>query len=163
MTAEFNIRWDMPPAAIEAESFATIEREFRGWKELPPAEWKVMRRLIHTTADLSIGTGLAFRHDPIPSALEALRRHCPIFCDSNMIRAGLSVERLRRAHPGYAREDIHCHISDADIAEQAKSTGRTRAICAAEKRAPSWTEPSSSSGTPPFPWPASPGTRWRKA
>ena len=136
MTSEFNIRWDMPPAAIEAESFAAIEREFYGWEELPPAEWKVMRRLIHTTADLSIGEGLAFRHDPIPSALEALRRHCPIFCDSNMIRAGLSVERLRRAHPGYAREDIHCHISDADIAEQAKSTGRTRAICAAEKARP---------------------------
>lgn len=136
MTSEFNIRWDMPPAAIEAESFAAIEREFHGWEELPPAEWKVMRRLIHTTADLSIGEGLAFRHDPIPSALEALRRHCPIFCDSNMIRAGLSVERLRRAHPGYAREDIHCHISDADIAEQAKSTGRTRAICAAEKARP---------------------------
>ena len=28
MTSEFNIRWDMPPAAIEAESFAAIEREF---------------------------------------------------------------------------------------------------------------------------------------
>ena len=55
MTSEFNIRWDMPPAAIEAESFAAIEREFHGWEELPPAEWKVMRRLIHTTADLSIG------------------------------------------------------------------------------------------------------------
>ena len=90
MTSEFNIRWDMPPAAIEAESFAAIEREFHGWEELPPAEWKVMRRLIHTTADLSIGEGLAFRHDPIPSALEALRRHCPIVFDSNRIRAGLS-------------------------------------------------------------------------
>lgn len=136
MTAASDIRWDMSPAAIEAESFAIIEREFRGWKELPQAEWKVMRRLIHTTADLSIGAGLAFRHDPIPSALAALRSHCPIFCDSNMIRAGLSVERLRRAHPGYSREDIHCYISDADIAAQAKATGRTRAICAAEKARP---------------------------
>lgn len=36
MTSEFNIRWDMPPAAIEAESFAAIEREFHGWEELPP-------------------------------------------------------------------------------------------------------------------------------
>ena len=60
MTAAPEIRWDMSPAAIEVESFATIEREFQGWEELPPAEWKVMRRLIHTTADLSIGEGLAF-------------------------------------------------------------------------------------------------------
>ena len=123
MNAASEIRWDMSPAAIEAESFATIEREFPGWEELPPAEWKVMRRLIHTTADLSIATGLACHH-------------CPIFCDSNMIRAGLSVERLKRAHPGYTKEDIHCYIADADIAAQAKATGRTRAICAAEKARP---------------------------
>lgn len=133
MTAASEIRWDMSPAAIEAESFSTIEREFPGWEKLPPAEWKVMRRLIHTTADLSITRGLAFRHDPVSSALAALRSHCPIFCDSNMIRAGLSVERLRRAHPGYTKEDIHCYIADADIAARAKATGRTRAICAAEK------------------------------
>lgn len=136
MTDDPEIRWDMSPAAIEAESFATIEREFRGWENLPPEEWKVMRRLIHTTADLSIAGGLAFRHGPIVSALEALRVRRPIFCDSNMIKAGLSVERLRRAHPGYTKEHIHCYIADADIAAQARASGRTRAICAAEKARP---------------------------
>lgn len=79
MTAAPEIRWDMSPAAIEVESFATIEREFQGWEELPPAEWKVMRRLIHTTADLSIAAGLAFRHDPIPSALGGPPQPLPHF------------------------------------------------------------------------------------
>lgn len=83
-----------------------------------------------------IAESLVFHHNPIESGLAALRAKAPVFCDSNMIRAGLSLDRLRRLNPAYTRDDIHCHISDEDIAAQAAATHRTRAICAAEKARP---------------------------
>lgn len=130
------IRWDLNAAEIEQESFRTIESECPESDSLPLPQWRVARRLIHTTADTEIARTLVFRHHPIESGLEALRRKSPVFCDSNMIRAGLSIDRLRLLNPDYTREDIHCHISDPDIVEQAKATHRTRAICAAEKALP---------------------------
>lgn len=130
------IRWDLNAIEIESESFRTIEREYPEWEKLPLPEWRVARRLIHTTADMEIARTLAFRHNPIESGLDALRRKSGIFCDSNMIRAGLSVPRLRLLNPAYTTNDIHCYISDPDIVERATAEHRTRAICAAEKALP---------------------------
>lgn len=130
------IRWDLNASEIEQESFRTIESECPESEDMPLPLWRVARRLIHTTADTEIARTLAFCHDPIENGLTALRRKSPIFCDSNMIRAGLSVDRLRLLNPVYTREDIHCFISDPDIVEQARATHRTRAICAAEKARP---------------------------
>ncbi len=131
-----DIRWDMNAAEIEAESFRTIESECPRHGEMPLPAWRVARRLIHTTADTRVADSLAFRHNPIESGLAALREQAPVFCDSNMIRAGLSIDRLRRLNPAYSRDDIHCYISDEDIAARAAATHRTRAICAAEKARP---------------------------
>lgn len=130
------IRWELNASEIEKESFRTIESEYPEWEHLPIKEWRVARRLIHTTADMEIVRTLAFRHNPIESGLEALRRKSPIFCDSNMIRAGLSLARLRLMNPDYEKSDIHCYISDPDIVERASEEHRTRAICAAEKARP---------------------------
>lgn len=128
-----DIQWDLSAEEIEAESFRQIEQECLLHQQLPLDEWRVARRLIHTSADLHIADTLIFQHHPVEAALNALRKKAPLYCDSNMIRAGLSLERLRRMHVEYSREDILCFISDIDIIEQAKNTQRTRAICAAEK------------------------------
>jgi len=131
------LRWDMPGAGIEQESFRTIEREFPDvMAAFPGDQWIIARRLIHTTADPSIAKDLAFACDPIESGIAALRRGAPIFCDSGMIRAGLSVAKLSRLHASYTRESLHCYIADRDVAERARREGRTRAICAAEKARP---------------------------
>lgn len=131
-----DLRWDLSGEAIEQESFRIIETESSLQASLPLPEWRVARRLIHTTADLHIADTLTFRHDAITAGLTALRAGRPLYCDSNMIRAGLSVERLKRLHPGYSRDSIHCYISDTDVAERAAREGRTRAICSAEKARP---------------------------
>lgn len=130
-----DIRWNLDGAAIERESFRIIEEECPR-PHLPETEWRVARRLIHTTADLHIADTLVFRHGAIASGLRALQNHAPIFCDSKMIRAGLSLDRLRRLHPGYGPDDLHCCISDPDVIARAKAEGRTRALCAAEKAKP---------------------------
>lgn len=129
------VRWEPDAAAIERESFRRIEAECDA-SAFPPEEWRVARRLVHTTGDPSVAQGLVFRHDPIRAGLAALQRGAPVFCDSNMIRAGLSVDRLRAAHGGYSRESLICHIADADVAARARAEGRTRALCAVEKARP---------------------------
>ena len=130
------VRWNLSGEEIERESFRTIEAECDLHIKLPAPEWRVVRRLIHTTADPRIADTLVFRHDAVASGLKALRSGAPIFCDSKMLRSGLSLARLRRLNPGYGPERLHCHIDDPDVLARAKAEGRTRALCSAEKARP---------------------------
>ena len=125
------VRWNLSGEEIERESFRTIEAECDLHIKLPAPEWRVVRRLIHTIADT-----LVFRHDAVASGLKALRSGAPIFCDSKMIRSGLSLARLRRLNPDYGPERLHCYIDDPDVLARAKAEGRTRALCSAEKAHP---------------------------
>lgn len=128
------ISWDMPGAQVEQESFARIEALCAPVrKRLTPDQWHVARRLIHTTADLTLGDQLVFRHNPVRSGVQALLRGANIVCDSRMIRAGLSQARLRQCHPSYSDTSIICHASDSDVAEEAARRSCTKALCAMEK------------------------------
>ncbi len=131
-----NIRWDLPGAEIEAESFRIIEQECTLHKNMPLEQWRVVRRLIHTTADFKIADTLSFKNNPIESGLEALRKKAPIFCDSKMIKSGLSLAKLQSISSTYSADNVHCYISDEDVITRAKKEGRTRAICSAEKARP---------------------------
>ncbi len=130
------IRWHLSAAEIEAESFRTIEEECTFHKDMPLEEWRVARRLIHTSADMHIVKELIFQHDAIVSAKSALLSKAPIYCDSNMIKAGLSLARLQVVNPAYTKDDIHCYIADSDVSATAKKLGTTRALCSAEKALP---------------------------
>lgn len=128
------VGWDRPGPEIERESFRRIEAECREVREsLSPDCWRVARRLIHTTADTGIAASLSFRNDPAEAGVRALLAGAPVFCDSNMIRAGLSLAKLALCHPVYGPERVRCHIADPDVAVRAREAGRTRALCALEK------------------------------
>jgi len=130
------INWQMSGAEVEQESFRRIEAEM-GPHAFTPQEWPVVRRLIHTTADFSIAKDIYFGHDPIQAAREAVRAGRPIYSDSNMIRSGISLARLSGICPGgYTRELLHCYIADADVAEQARVRGTTRALASLDKARP---------------------------
>ena len=127
-----DIKWDMTAEQIEAESFRIIEKEFPD----PPfrgPEWKIARRLIHTCADFSICENLVFRNNPIQAALKAISNGAVIYCDSNMIKSGISVQKLKMLSPSYSRDSIHCYISDSDVAEDAGKHGTTRALASLKK------------------------------
>ena len=112
------IQWNCSGSEIEQESFRRIDRE------APPAlrqrftdaEWHVARRLVHTSADFSILDTLVFRNDPVGAGLAALRSGARIYSDSNMIRAGLSVPKLKRFHAAYSRESILCPVAEPAVA-----------------------------------------------
>lgn len=131
------IRWNMNGQEIERESFSIIDAECAALRQsLPDDQWRVARRLIHTTADASIAAALRYRNNALPSGRAALQRGCRIICDAKMIRSGISLEKLRRVNPAYSAEHVLCAISDADVIARAKAENRTRALCAAEKLRP---------------------------
>lgn len=126
------ISWDMPGADIEKESFRRIEEE-ADMGNFSIEEWRVARRLIHTSADFSIAETLLFSGNPIAICLEALKKGAVVYSDSNMIKSGVSIPKLKKFNPVYERESIHCYIADADIAQKAKEENISRALASVEK------------------------------
>ena len=70
-----SIVWDRDGGAIESESFRRIDAEadprMRG--RFSDAEWRVARRLVHTTADFSILPELEFSGGAVEAGLAAAR------------------------------------------------------------------------------------------
>ncbi len=117
---------------IEDRSFAAIDAEAPA-HNYSAAQWQVVRRLIHTTADFAMSGLVQFSPQAISSAATALRGGATIYADSNMIRSGLSVARLKKLNSNYERESILCHVADADVAAEATSTGLPRSLFAIRK------------------------------
>lgn len=122
----------MDGSAIEAKSLLLIDQEAPA-HHFSEDEWEVVRRMIHTTADFSIINLVRFSPDAIDAARSALRAGAPIFADSNMIRAGLSLARLQRNNPQYLPASLHCHVADSDVAQQAAELHLPRSIFAVRK------------------------------
>ncbi len=126
------ITWDMPGTEIEKESFRRIEAE-ADKKGLIGDEWIVARRLIHTTADFSIADDLIFASDPFSAIRCALEEGAAVYSDSNMIKSGISVAKLKIFNKDYSRDSIHCYIAERDIVEAAKAANTSRALASVEK------------------------------
>jgi precorrin-8X/cobalt-precorrin-8 methylmutase len=116
---------------IEALSFATIDREAR--RNFSDDRWEIVRRMIHTTGDLELGGSVMISADAINAGVAALKQGAPIYVDSNMIRAGLSMARLRAVNATYDAEKVLCHIADSDVALQAADARLPRSLFAIQK------------------------------
>ncbi|MEW6531356.1 MAG: precorrin-8X methylmutase [Thermodesulfobacteriota bacterium] len=121
--------------AIEALSFELIDQEARD-HQLSEAQWAVVRRMIHATADFGLLESVRFSSGAIESALLALRAARPIYVDSNMIRSGLSMARLQRVSSNYTPDKISCHVADDDVADAARAAGLPRSLFAIRKAQP---------------------------
>jgi precorrin-8X/cobalt-precorrin-8 methylmutase len=108
--------------SIEDGSFAIIDQE-AGPHEFGPAEWQVVRRVIHATGDFEFKALMRFHPGAVRAGVAALRAGCPIVVDVKMIAAGLNEERLA----AYGCR-VHSFISDEDVVAAAKAADSTRAI-----------------------------------
>jgi Precorrin isomerase len=126
---EDKITWNWTGAQVEAESFRQIEAEV-GSHTLKTTEWRVLRRLIHTTTEFGLKDEIRFHGNPVQVGLKALREGRPIYCDSNMIRSGISVPKLQTLYSDYKRDHIHCYVADPKVAEMARIQNCTRALAA---------------------------------
>ncbi|OGU18398.1 MAG: precorrin-8X methylmutase [Geobacteraceae bacterium GWC2_53_11] len=117
----------MKPEQIETESFRIIDSEIgdHDWSE---AEWQIVRRAIHTSADFEYARTMIFSEDAVARAVTALASGAGIVTDTNMALSGISKPRL--ATFGCS---LSCHVADHDVAEQARQEGVTRSIIALRK------------------------------
>jgi precorrin-8X/cobalt-precorrin-8 methylmutase len=107
---------------IEDGSFAIIDDE-AGAHDFEPAEWQIVRRVIHATADFEFKRLMRFHPDAVQAGVAALRSGCPILVDVKMIAAGLNEERLAAY-----RCTVRSFISDGDVIATAQANNSTRAI-----------------------------------
>ena len=117
------------PMDIEARSFEIIT-ELLGDRELDPENAPVIKRAIHTTADFDYADNLVFSPHAVQTGLEALRAGCDIVTDTQMAKAGINKTILASLGG-----EVHCFMSDPDVAAEAKSRGVTRAWVSMEKAA----------------------------
>lgn len=117
------------PMDIETRSFAIIT-ELLGDRKLDPENELVIKRVIHTSADFDYADNLVFSPHAVQKGIEALRNGCDIVTDTQMAKAGINKTIL-----GKLGGQVHCFMSDPDVAAEAKERGITRAIVSMERAA----------------------------
>ena len=117
------------PMDIEKRSFEIIT-EILGDRKLDPENELVIKRAIHTTADFDYADNLVFSPHAVTLGIEALKRGCDIVTDTQMAKAGISKTTLARLGG-----EVHCFMSDPDVAAEARERGVTRALVSMEKAA----------------------------
>lgn len=117
------------PMDIEKRSFAIIT-ELLGDRKLDPENELVIKRVIHTSADFDYADNLVFSEHAVGRGIEALRGGCDIVTDTQMAKAGINKTILARLGG-----EVHCFMSDPDVAGEAKERGITRAIVSMERAA----------------------------
>ncbi len=109
---------------IERESFRIIEEEM-GQHSFPQDQWRIVRRVIHTTGDFDYAQRMRFSPEAVSSGIEALRNRARIYADTRMIRAGLSPWRL-----AWRGNEVVCPAESPESQELAERTGVTRTLAA---------------------------------
>lgn len=119
----------LKPMDIEKRSFEIIT-EILGDTRLDPENELVIKRVIHTTADFEYVQNLVFSDHAVRKGIEALRNGCDIVTDTQMAKSGINKAIL-----GKLGGQVHCFMSDPDVAAEAKERGITRAIVSMERAA----------------------------
>lgn len=120
---------NIKPADIEKRSFEIITQilEEKG-KEISKENEKVIKRVIHTSADFDYADNLYFSEGITPKLIKAIKEGAHIVTDTQMAKAGINKKTLAKFGG-----EVHCFMSDDDVAEEAKRRGVTRAVVSMEK------------------------------
>ena len=117
------------PQDIEKRSFEIITQEL-GEVSLIPGTEPIVKRCIHTSADFEYAKSLKFSEDAVQRAMDAIRDGAWIVTDTQMGKSGINKKKLAE----YGGEAF-CFMSDADVAQEAKDRGCTRAAICMERGA----------------------------
>ncbi len=117
------------PAQIEARSFEMITDELGG-KILDPINAPIIKRVIHTSADFDYSDNLIFSDSAVGKALATIKKGTSIVTDTQMAKAGIN-KKILASFGG----EVHCFMSDEDVAQTAKENGTTRAVACIDKAA----------------------------
>ena len=113
--------------AIENSSFTIIDREI-GAHSFSKAEWEIVRRVIHSTADFEFKELIKFQEQAIISGVKALKAGSSILTDVKMIKQGLNQERL-----SIFKNKSYCFIGDDSVSKKAELNKTTKALESVKK------------------------------
>ena len=113
------------PREIEKNSMQIIEDNVPELHNLPYEHKEIIKRVIHTTGDLTFVNLVCIHHKAVASGLAAIRSGRPIVTDINMLKTGINKNRLDTL--GIT---AYCYIAEPQVIEESKKTGLTRAMIA---------------------------------
>lgn len=119
------LRYERVPAAIYAQSFATVAKEAR-LDRFDDGMTALATRVIHACGMVEIADRLAFSPKAYAAGSAALKAGAPIFCDCEMVGAGI----IRRYLP--AGNEVIVTLNETGVPERAESIGNTRSAAAVE-------------------------------
>ncbi|NES20986.1 MAG: cobalt-precorrin-8X methylmutase [Symploca sp. SIO3E6] len=79
----------LPIHPIMEQSFAVIDQEI-GKHNFTPAEYAIVQRVIHSTADFEFAQLIKFSPNAIASGIKALQQGKPIVTDVGMVKQGIA-------------------------------------------------------------------------
>ncbi|KNZ70908.1 precorrin-8X methylmutase [Thermincola ferriacetica] len=118
------------PIDIEKTSMQIIENSLPFLRKMPEGERAIIRRIVHTTGDLSCPELIKISPDAVEAGLKAIRAGRPVVTDVHMLQAGINSRKLARFNM-----TTYCFIKDPIVIEEAKRTGETRAMVAMKMKA----------------------------
>jgi len=89
---------------------------------IPEAHLPIVKRVIHATADFSFAETVKIHPDAIARATESLAQKRPLFCDVQMVKAGITRTGC----------DVHCRVSNPEVIDYAAQNACTRSAAAIE-------------------------------
>ncbi len=117
----------LEPGEIETRSFAVIDTETPVPRPFEGKQWRIVRRMIHTTADFELLSLVRFHPDAVSKGMAALKNGCLVVTDTEMAHMGISERRMT---PLGCR--VECHMGDAAVKEKALREKSTRALAAVD-------------------------------
>ncbi len=117
--------YEKDPAAIYAESFATVRREAR-LDRFPAGMQSLAIRLIHACGMVDVADRLAFSAGAWTAGRAALLAGQTVLCDCEMVAAGI----IRRTLP--AANDVIVTLNAPEVPDRAQQLATTRSAAAVD-------------------------------
>ncbi len=109
------------PQAIEQDSFRQI-RELTDLSNLGQDQQQVVMRVVHSLGLPDVAELVRFSTKATQAGREALAKNCPILCDVEMVKQGVTKRMIER--------EPLCFLNDPRTSELAKEQGETRSMAA---------------------------------
>jgi precorrin-8X/cobalt-precorrin-8 methylmutase len=115
--------YETDPAAIERESFRQI-RALADLDGFDASEQQVAMRVVHSLGLPEVTASLRFSAGACAAGIAALTQECPILCDVEMVKHGVT-RRMREREP-------LCFLNHERVPALARERGETRSMAALE-------------------------------
>lgn len=117
--------YERDPAAIYAQSFATVRAE-ANLDRFDTGMQNLAVRLIHACGMVEVADRIAYSQGAYLAGHRALKAGAPVLCDCEMVGAGI----IRRYLP--SENEVIVTLNDPRVPDHAKAIGNTRSAAAVE-------------------------------